>query len=381
VTKWVIWLAALLLVGCAGLTVEETAVFPTNQTDCRPVAAQQPCDPRPQFASYAAADQYDQFAWDLFLFVNWPAVPGERGVADGSKKLGGAAAGSEPAATAVWQTWKNVVEVYVPAGQTPLPWDSPLVPSLLETNIEINGRLLTDKQGRPTLMQVNQNEATFDYIVNQRTLYSRAGQAAFFADPAAPPIDFPADALEVKAIWRILDATEQQSGRYHVVDGCYSDDNGTEQCATLGLTALHLISKVQPHWFWATFEQVDNQQTTNAPVLEPIVPAVAKLNKQMQAQVAGTAWQYYQLRGSQWSFTRNSQPVILANTQIETQFQQSSSCATCHALSSIGANNSRIEMWDFAHGNVAGYVGEPPPLFDDDKFKALDYVWSLRRAK
>lgn len=376
--RW-IWLGLLLLAGCGGMAVEETAVSPilsqaVASANCPTVAAQQPCDPRPQFAEYAVNNQYDQFAWDLFLFVSWPAVPNERGVADGSQKLG------KPAATAVWQTWKNVAEVYVPAGQTPLPWNSPIVPPLLETNMEIDGRLLTDKQGRPTLMQVNQNEATFDYIVNQRHLYSRAGQAAFFADPAAPPIEFPAEAIEVKAIWRILDAAEQQSGRYHVTEGCYTDDSGNKQCATLGMTALHLISKVQPHWFWATFEQVDNPQTTNAPVLQPIAPAVAKLNEAMQAQVAGTTWQYYQLRGSQWSFMLGEQPVVLANTQIETQFQQSSSCMTCHARSSIGAANSRAEMWDFAHGNVQGYVGNPPP-FDNGKFKPLDYVWSLRRAK
>ncbi|MEZ4513614.1 MAG: hypothetical protein R3C62_17240 [Chloroflexota bacterium] len=365
--KRLIWLGLLLLAGCGGVAVEETAVSPTI-----PQAAA-PADPRPQFANYAAAGQHDQFAWDLFLFVNWPAVPGERGVADGDKKLG-------EGETAVWQTWKNVAEVYVPAGQTPLPWNSPIVPPLLETNIEIDGRLLTDKQGRPTLAQVNQNEATFDYIVNQRKIYNRAGQAAFFTDSAAPPIDFPAEAMEVKAIWRILDAAEQQSGRYHVTEGCYSDDNGDKQCATLGLTAFHLISKVQAHWFWATFEQVDNQQTTNAPVVEPIAPAVAKLNEAMQAQLVGTPWQYYQLRGSQWSFMQDDQPVILANTQIETQFQQSSSCMTCHALSSIGASNSRAEMWNFADGNVEGYTGDPPPLAAG-KFKSLDYVWSLRRAK
>ncbi len=341
--------------------------------DCRTVATRQPCDPRPRFADYTANGQYDQFAWDLFLFVSWPAAPNERGVADGSQKLG-------EATQVVWQTWKNVAEVYVPAGQTPLPWRRPIVPPLLEMNVEIDGRLLTDKHGQPTLMQVNQNEATFDYIVNQRQIYSRAGQAVFFTDPAAPPIDFPAAAMEVKAIWRMLDPAEQQSGKYHLTEGCYSDDNGDKQCATLGLTALHLISKVQPHWFWATFEQVDNPQTTNAPVVAPVSPAVAKLNETMQAQLAGTVWQSYQLRGSQWSFMLANQPVVLANTQIETQFQQSSSCMTCHALSSIGASNSRADMWDYAHGNVQGYVGDPPPL-DNSTFKALDYVWSLRRAK
>lgn len=368
-TKWLLWLA-VLLVGCGGVEMGLTPA--ADASDCRTVVGQQPCDPRPHFADYAAAHHYDQFAWDLFLLVNWPAVPNERGVADGSQKLG--------QGQAVWQTWKNVAEVYVPAGQTPLPWDSPVVPPLLETNIEIDGRLLTDTQGKPTLMQVNQNEATFNYIVNQRQLYSRAGQAAFFADPAAPPIDFPAEAMEVKAIWRILNAADQQSGRYYVAEGCYTDDNGDKQCATLGLTALHLISKVQPRWFWATFEQLDNAQTTNAPVVEPIPPAVAALNAQMQAQVAGSPWQYYQLRGSQWSFVVDNQPVIVANTQIETQFQQSSSCMTCHALASVGAKSSRAEMWNMANGNVQGYVGDPPPL-DGSKFKSLDYVWSLRRAK
>ena len=67
--RW-IWLGLLLLTGCGGVAMEETAVSQALSqavapADCRTLAAQEPCDPRPQFAEYAADGQYDQFAWDL----------------------------------------------------------------------------------------------------------------------------------------------------------------------------------------------------------------------------------------------------------------------------------------------------------------------------
>ena len=63
-----------------GVPPAETAVTPTETPapprSCQKTSTQQPCDPRPFFANYVEDDQLDQFAWDLFLYVNWPAQEG-----------------------------------------------------------------------------------------------------------------------------------------------------------------------------------------------------------------------------------------------------------------------------------------------------------------
>ena len=295
-----------------------------------------------------------------------------RGKPDSSKSL-------KDVGLTVWDTWKSVNEVYVPKGQTPSLWDSSILPKQLADNIEIDGRELKDKQGKPTLVQVNMNETTFDYIVNQRNIYSLAGQHAFFADATAQPINFPPEAMEIKAVWRLLTEAEAKSGNYYTSQQC----DGNQNCVQIGLTALHLISKVQPNWFWATFEQVDNQQTTDAPLVTQVEVGATAVNQQMQSQLQQTVWANYLLRGTQVAYTEQSEPIILANTQIETEFQETSSCMTCHAIASVGsADNGRADMWNLAHGNLVGYIGEPPAnIFEDGKYKALDYVWSLRRAQ
>jgi hypothetical protein len=65
---------------------------------------------------------------------------------------------------------------------------------------------------------------------------------------------------------------------------------------------------------------------------------------------------------------------------METRFQQSSSCETCHATASIGPpSNPRFNPFHIAPGGMVGWTGTPPAL--SPGMRALDYVWSMRRAK
>lgn len=362
-----------------------------------------PYDPRPNFQDYAKRNQYDQFAWDLFLYINWPAKDGERGIPDPNKDL------SDRGST-TWETWKDLRETFRYDGLEPTKWNTPIseTPNVKQFyNIDqIDGYHLMDRKNppQPVLFGLRLNRPTFEYLVD-RELYNKEGQLAFFDDATAPPMNFSSDAMEVKSTWITLDDTLCNQNRcpYHVANYC--DESGI--CQRMGLTGLHVMSKVQDNWFWATLEQVDNQTTTQAPETQTISDNTQRVNQQMHRKLLGTDWENYVLRGSQWSFTdKNNQPILLSNTEIETRFQNSSSCMTCHALASRGAaSDGYISFFKMSPTGVEGYIGDAPwqlfcksgsatpqgsdephgELFckkygEDYRYKFTDYVWSMRLA-
>ena len=314
------------------------------------------------------------FAWDLFVYVNWPALTGQRGVPDASQPFGADA-------PVVWATWKIVDDVYLAGGAKPDGWasgDPNAVPTL--TDLQIDGTVLKDRLGNPVVYEERMNQGAFEYITS-RTLYSFAGQTAARSS-TAPPVAFPEPSMEIKASWRVLDAEADKDviGHYLTKRVRYKGN-----VLFVGLTGLHVTSKALPSWFWATFEQVDDARTTNASLVLPIAPEVAASNDAMHTAFAGTRWQYYSLDGTQTAFVDSAQaPTLLANSQIETGFQRSSSCITCHALASIGpSSNPRFNFFQLKPGGMAGFVGAPPtaPFSAGGEFRTLDAVWSLRRAQ
>lgn len=313
-------------------------------------------------------------AWDLFQYVSWQAVPGKRGVPDPAGKAG--------VSPTVFQTWKEVHEVYLAAGAAPLPWDDggPSGPPTL-TLTEIDGTTLVDVNGNPITYTVGMNQGAFDYLVS-RALYGWNGQAALRSVGAAP-VGFPSSAMEFKASWKILDPIADKDRIDHYITQqalLAPDGGGAPTKVTVGLTGLHIISKAMPNWVWMTFEQIENPVTTGVQLLLPIDPAVAAVNATMQKQLAGTPLAYYQLNGVQTTFD-----TLLTNSQIETRFQKSSSCMTCHARASVSTGpKPRLDFFVMKAGNLVGPTGAPdltpfgPAL---DQFSALDYVWSMREAK
>lgn len=328
------------------------------------------------------------FAWMLFLFLNCPAKSG-------------------PDAPRVWETWKPVQEVYVPRGQSPTPWGAPLGPRTLLDRQEIDSYTLLDVKGQPVLNEIRMNRGTFEYIV-ERNLYSKAGQLAFFTG-SAKPIAFPSDAIEIKAAWLILDPSDPRTRTYYTVHASYVDPTTGQSHAVLaGLAGFHISSKVLPNWFWTTFEHTGNQQMTTAPDRTPDPPEVRAINDAMHARLApNSIWRFYNMRGAQTEYTGpGQQPTLLSNTLLETRFQTSSSCITCHNLSTRGsAAEGRLGLWN---SNYQGHVGEvgaawnryvdpfgKPVCYDarrqaftgcgtpDAKivYKTMDFVWSLREAQ
>ncbi|KAB2910843.1 MAG: hypothetical protein F9K40_01855 [Kofleriaceae bacterium] len=314
-------------------------------------------------------------AWIMFLYVNWPAKAGERGVPDPGGTLG--------ATPTVFQTWKEVHEVYLAGGAAPQPWDDggPSGPPTLSLT-EIDGTTLTDVNGNPITYTVAMNQGAFDYIVS-RALYGWNGQAALRQTGAAP-VAFPASAMEVKAAWKILDpvADKDRMDHYLVAQAILPPANTK---VAVGLTALHITSKALPSWVWISFEQIENPTTTGADYLLPIDPAIATVNHVMQQALAGTPLAYYRANGVQTEFVAGGAPTLLANSQIETKFQKTSSCITCHALASVSTGaQPRLDFFQLKAGNLSGFVGMPPtsPFGPGpDQYSALDFVWSMREAK
>ena len=89
----------------------------------------------------------------------------------------------------------------------------------------------------------------------------------------------------------------------------------------------------------------------------------------------GTKWENYRLRGTQVDFvTSIGAPTVLANSQIESGFQQRSSCITCHALAFMDSRGMNI--------GFPTMVGSPNPRDFVDPATGrpvmqADFVWSM----
>jgi hypothetical protein len=322
-------------------------------------------------ATTAAQANPSDFAWQLFVAVNWPAKAGSRGAPDPSKQPGAAD-------DVVWRTWKAKSEVFLAGGAAPAAWSAPdpQQPPVLETQM-IDGTTLLDVKGNQVAYEVRLNQGIFDYIV-RRSLYSYPGQAALL-QATAPAATYPASAMEVKASWRILNA-DDDAKRYITAQAVFP--GGTT--LTAALTGLHVTSRALPDWVWTTFEHVDNEKTTQAKYALPIDAAAAAANTKWQAALAGTPLANYRLNGAQTTFVdAQGKPTLLASSQMETAFQTSSSCITCHALSGVGDTlPPRPNIWQVV-GGFQGIVGEVPAnvFAPNGPYRSLNSAWALQNAK
>ena len=374
-------------------------------------------DPRHKTAAQIDIDPA-LFGWDMFVFVNWPEFPGQRGVPNTKREIGDRGA-------TVWESFKNVSEVYPSNGGRPAAWEIddelPPIPSVraaiskleavkpvdsrwvhfLAEPVMIDGQRICDATSHFIHYDVRGNKSYFDYVVNNisgHQLYNTEGQLAALADPTFT-FNFPSDTVEVKASWRILDSSDDSS-RYWTAIGVYYDTNGSLRASRIGLTGLHITSKALPNWVWITFEQVDNHDQTykwNLGAKRGEVgpnpnydKRLTQLNKEFQQALAeiNAKWQYYALMKVQTAYVDAAkQPILSSNTQMETYFQSKSSCISCHTLASIGnpQNPSQAFRLKFFYP-LNPYVGNidfqqiANKQFPGESFKAMDFVWSLRNA-
>jgi hypothetical protein len=328
--------------------------------------------PRPIDAS--PINEPDKFAWEVFADIN-------RTAGDGTQN-------------AIWETWASDFDMYGDPNHTP-DWNKrhteqlrlkPITQLELlkqESGENLQPQFIPGQQGGE---EVRINKPAFDFIVVQQLWYLEGQVKAFSAQHA---INFPVDAREVKAVWMPIKETDKAT--YHWQ---YDKTDGK----TYGLVALHIISKDLPNWTWATFEHIDNPARCAVLTCRDsfgATPATGKNTQPSAALIAlfksaglGPEWLNYRLDGTQLNFTdATGRTTLLGNSVIEDGFVGTSSCITCHARSTIGANNGRLSV--FAAGRKS-FNGTPDPTWFYDnpgapnekmKFLQLDFVWSMLNAQ
>lgn len=278
------------------------------------------------------------------------------------------------------------------------------------------------------LIDQNQNYAMYEILFNQaqyefiRGSDSDPGSWLYLAKnlAAKEPITMPASAppstqgaLMVKAAWKMI-AGNDQPGRFYVVDALVYDP-ATKKCSPqkAGLVGLHIVQKLAdfPEWIWSTFEQVDNvpgsasgpfsfnngtdsPPTVNgyadrppspAPKLQPkaerkpvqvsrynAIPAsTVELNKQYQATVKGTVWQYYQLVFTQWP----ADPKSFTTMEAGGLYPQDSG----GAFPANGVTNTVMETYFQAQSDASG-AGGNSCMSCHYRAGQADYSWTLMRS-
>ena len=363
---------------------------------------------------------YGELSMLMFLFSSRPAQSNGDGTYNRGIIAPNSTLGLGPA---VWETMKNSTEIYRAQGAKPQPWATvnefpdgvtPLTTAQLQaqfgqtnspwlhflsTSRMIDGQQIVDAHSNVLWYDVRCNQDYYNYVTaGPYPLYNLEGQEAARAD-ANFTFDFPADALEFKGTWRILQPDDDDT-KYWTAYGAYYDATNTLQYAKIGLTALHIISHVQSNWIWMTFEQVDNPTATfqyflgdkgaTIGVNTTANPVSIPINAELQFITQGTKWQNYRVIGWQFDEVRgNGQPVLLANSNIETYFPKTSSCMSCHAMANIGPpDNRRLNMWNTNDSGIQGRIGTidfegivQGMGLDPTQYKPTNYVWSLREAQ
>ncbi len=220
----------------------------------------------------------NQFAWQTFIAINWPAL--ENGDPDHSTWIG---AGSGDAST-VWEHWMNADDIFRPHGEAPLAWGQrrPVPASCPKSSYpmvfvddesadthnvtepgtrgdERSGPLI-DQHRRYARFEEYVNKTTYDYIVKNQ-LYNVEGQAAFkgpISFPSSGTPENPAGAMEVKVAWMVLDG--KGDGTYHTARALFTNRDGSCKEARVAMVGMSVAYKVptSPNRVWSTFENVNN---------------------------------------------------------------------------------------------------------------------------
>jgi hypothetical protein len=369
-----------------------------------------------------ALSSSDEYAWRLFVALNWPADAKAR-AADRHGRFGE----DRPV---VWETWRNTSDVFLENGADPGPWDGAppdvappdvappdgapresgvaserrfesLSPADFSNLRHIVGGVMVPVEEpllrAARLIEVRMNRASFEYV-RAHELYNLDGQLQAVREHLH--VQFPQGSIQVKASWRPIDA--EQKSRYHTLTVRLGDG----ATRLYGLTALNIASKDLPNWFWASFEHVDNATRTDGDGWQAASrDAFACRNASPDCNRApagvgleATVWQHYRLRGTLTSYLDDSgAPRLLGNSELEAGLQRTASCMTCHSRSSLGFIDGRpvrLSVFDKradTPGNEAlarrGYVGLPNPAWFDGadgeraSYRPLDFVWSLSQAR
>ncbi|VTZ26676.1 conserved exported hypothetical protein [Methylocella tundrae] len=264
-----------------------------------------------------------------------------------------------------------------------------LVPGLLGGADQSCNKASTPPPGQPNLViceEVRLNGAVEDYIAGTK-LWKRGGQTKAAAN--GTDIQFSPPSVEIKADWiqlssigldcSTLPAKFFQKIHVETINGnCFA------------LAGMHLMSKLQNKWIWATFEP-------QSPITNPYrcqvlgctddfgsTPTVTHgadtsltpgLTALMTAANLAPEFFNYRLDGVQIGYFK---PQLLGNSIIEGENAgvplTQASCITCHSVSSI--KNDGTDGITLLTSNPVG----APPALPSDAWIRRDFIWSLSEA-
>lgn len=281
-------------------------------------------------AQKASLAQAAAFAWQEFIALNWPAVNqsgavGQRDTPDPGCQFG------DPKCNGplVWETFRSKVEIFPGKGQPPgyvnnaatsygydalpvynydeaVPACGATSTSTAWVNLDETDQITLDNMyagvaptqvtgnSSPQLIRftAKANRTEYAYVASNKWWtavpagVAKATQNYLTMNKASPPpgssqqVSLPLNTIEMKAGWRELNATEQQSGRFHMAKvRSYETNANSKTCyreAVWGLVALHIIQKTAtaPHFIYATFEQADNILRPNGTPVEDVNGAI-----------------------------------------------------------------------------------------------------------
>ncbi|MDX1738364.1 MAG: hypothetical protein R3261_09000, partial [Alphaproteobacteria bacterium] len=176
--------------------------------------------------TFLAMNDPDRYAWQLFVSLNWP---GNKNNCRPDKKK---ALGDEGLTT--WQMWRSREETFLENAVKPKNWKKACADGAFYTPPEGDTSNIFDEE-------VRMNKAAYQFIRSNK-LYSLDEQERL-ATQGITDIDFPIGAKEIKAHWVKIE--ESDKPRYHWIE--VERDN---ELTLFGLSALHIISKDMPTWFW-----------------------------------------------------------------------------------------------------------------------------------
>jgi hypothetical protein len=243
----------------------------------------------PDPATQIKPDQtgYDNFAWRVFVALNWPAAGG--GGPDLKSVIG-----QRPGAPRVWELYTDPDDIFYGdackrggkkgAGEKVLRRMSKRIEKLSAASDTQAGSdwPLVDQAHNFALYETLLNDTQTSYICAEG-LTTPAKIGAFVNDRKT--VSFPFGSVELKAAWRLFPTGTPPAvlARYHTREATIAIPKEqpagqpgsdaprpvrAELKGTVGLVGLHITYKIrnQPKWIWATFEQVDNYRVDYKPL-------------------------------------------------------------------------------------------------------------------
>jgi hypothetical protein len=295
--------------------------------------------------------------------------------------------------------------------------------------------LLTLNFDNPYYEELRLNKAMFDYI-QENSLFN---QDSVYKMAKAGNINFPKDAMMIKAQWVPVDSsqvgnyyTKIISGKRTVVTEVQSTGEAPNivessvENQLMGLVGFHLVTHELPDWVWSTFEysgnpgicdyigcndSYGNTETYIAPNPDGKVnqgygtagSTSEALSQLFQEKNVPDVFKNYRLKGSQIKYTTNGiDPIILGNSILEANLVSSSSCISCHARATLNnmSPRSNLGMFESSGANFippsqvtdsttagfhpVGYTGEPVVRdylenrsYPDSTYYRTNFMWQL----